>query len=214
MLPNTTAKCGGFFCPESAAKTGWIDAALVVLITAILQFGGETFYLDINQQGVSYALGWLTGHWVHLNWNHYVLDVGTLIMLMYLLRPRRTEFWLISAVLPIGVSAALIGLDQLESLSITRYAGLSGVLHGLCVFFAASRLLDAHLVSFDRMTAWLLLVGAVIKVALEQIGVGVSVETEQLIGAVVVTQAHLDGVVIAGCLFLLYRLLAGRKKAG
>lgn len=203
MLSKTTAKCGGFFCSESAAKTGWIDAVLVVLITAILQFGGEIFYLDINQQGLSFAAGWVTGHWVHLNWSHYVLDVGTLLMLMYLLRPGRTEFWLISGVLTIGVSAALIGFNQMEAANITRYAGLSGVLHGLCVFFAASRLKDANLAGFDRMTAWLLLVGVVIKVALEQMDVGISPETEQLIGAVVVTKAHLDGAIIAGCLFLM-----------
>ncbi|HRP88091.1 MAG TPA: hypothetical protein PLS34_11320, partial [Gammaproteobacteria bacterium] len=97
-------------------------------------------------------------------------------------------------VIPFGPEVALSNVDAgllLFSPAVHWYAGFSGVLHGL--------LAAGAIVGLGRTPAMagLLLGGLVLKLVLEQLGLGTT-GTAQLIGASVVVDAHLYGALAGG----------------
>ncbi|MBJ8552855.1 rhombosortase [Acinetobacter bereziniae] len=129
---------------------------------------------------------WWTGHWVHVGWIHYGLNVLALACLP-LLFPNIQQKVLILLLL---VLSPLLSLCfYLFYPQIFAYAGLSGVLHGLFIFGAIVSLQQPH----ERKFAVLLLLLILGKIAWEyRFG---ALQTEQLIGHPVLTQAHLLGVI-------------------
>lgn len=138
-----------------------------------------------------------TGHWVHVGWIHYALNMFAFICLPFIFP--RVKVWHFAALLmlfPPCISLCFYYfLPDIEA-----YAGLSGVLHGAYVAIAIVHLLYAK----DRMFAGLVLLLLVAKLIWENT-VG-STETAELIGSAVLVEAHLlgliFGVLLAGCYVL------------
>jgi rhomboid family GlyGly-CTERM serine protease len=142
--------------------------------------------------------GW-TGHWVHVGWIHYVLNILALICLPFLF-PNIKKKVLITLliILPPLLSCCF----YLFYPQIFAYAGLSGVLHGLFIFCAIVNLPQPD----ERKFASLVLLLILAKISWEFF-FG-ALQTEQLIGHPVLTQAHLLGVVfgsICAILSLIFR---------
>lgn len=129
---------------------------------------------------------WWTAHWVHVGWIHYFLNVFALACLPFLFPQVNKQ----------ALLALLVFLPPLLSLSfyyfypeIYGYAGLSGILHGIFIFFAIISLK----VPSERYFALLVLILILIKIVWEHF-FG-ALQTQQLIGHPVLTQAHLLGVI-------------------
>lgn len=143
----------------------------------------------IYQSDVLWSEPWRlwTAHWIHVGWSHAVLNLAALLLLplIFPLYPV-SRFWLLLLLgSPLLSVALIIGLPELE-----RYAGLSGILHG--IYFSAA--LHAFVSRSDRLVASILYLGLTIKLILESFFVRQSVD--EWIGAPVLTQAHLLGVVV------------------
>ncbi|MHA7833433.1 MAG: rhombosortase [Algiphilus sp.] len=134
-----------------------------------------------------------TGHLVH--WTPYHLGLNALGLLIWvLLCPRRwtaAQWMMVLAFLGMSVSLWL----WLAQADMTRYAGFSGVLHGLFVLG-----LVPQAVRRDRIAS-LCLLYLVVKIIWEQ-AFGVPLSDAERIGAAVATDAHLAGVVAAVTLLL------------
>lgn len=140
---------------------------------------------------------WWTAHWVHVGWIHYVLNVLALMCLPFLFPQINKK----------ALLGLLIVLPPFLSLSfyyfypeIYAYAGLSGILHGLFVFSALMSLKEKS----ERHFALIILLGIILKLVWEHF-FG-ALQTQQLIGHPVLTQAHLLGVIYGSlatalCLF-------------
>lgn len=144
----------------------------------------------IYQSDVLWSEPWRlwTAHWVHVGWAHAALNLSALVLLplIFPLYPISRFWWLLLLGSPLLSVALMVGLPELE-----RYAGLSGILHG--IYFSAA--LHALVCGHDRLVAGILWVGLTIKLVLEFAVVGQSVD--EWIGAAVLTQAHGLGVVVA-----------------
>lgn len=140
-----------------------------------------------------------TGHWVHVGWIHFALNMFAFICLPFIFP--RVKVW--------QFAALLLTLSPLISLSffyilphIEAYAGLSGVLHGAYVSIAIAHVVYAR----DRGFASLVLLLILLKLLWENtFG---SQGTAELIGSPVLVEAHLLGViwgVMLAALYLLFR---------
>jgi rhomboid family GlyGly-CTERM serine protease len=190
-----------------------LQHSLIVLIVAILSiiaFGceyliGEKFTLALVYQRELILQGELwrvfTGHVLHTNGFHLLLNLAALIMLwalhgrFYTIRNYCLLFLFCSICTSMGI------LYNNEFL--TQYVGLSGVLHGVFVFGAIMDIL-----SKDK-TGYLLFIGVWIKIAHEQI-YGASSDVSSLIEASVAVDAHLWGA-IGGLIFSVIYLTLKKK---
>ena len=131
----------------------------------------------------------LTGHLIHINWPHALVNAAALWIVARLYAPdlnapSQAVALFVSA---LAVSAALAWLTP----SIEWYRGLSGALHGLFFAGAAKWLLSERPRTWQRL--WLpatLFVGGWIKVWTEQPG-GATTPYANWLGAAVVPQAQL-----------------------
>ncbi|MGZ3157982.1 MAG: rhombosortase [Burkholderiaceae bacterium] len=158
----------------------------------------------------------ITGHLVHLNTPHLVLNLLGLFLLSELLwggLPALHALGLLVAA-SVGISVLLWLLHP----ELMRYAGLSGVLHGLWAAAALAGLssnlprtvrsaaepftLNGSTHRYVSIAGLLLLI---VKLGLEWRG-GASIRTEQLIGAPVITSAHLYGALIGVAYVLIWRI--------
>lgn len=135
----------------------------------------------------------LTGHLVHLNWNHFWLNMGGLLLVAVFFHSYCSALaWLLLLIWSALVVS--LGLYVLNP-EILGYVGLSGVLHGLFIFGAwqESR---RH-----PLSGWVLLVLLVAKLVWEQVA-GALPGSESMTGGHVLVDAHLYGA-IAGAMFVL-----------
>jgi rhomboid family GlyGly-CTERM serine protease len=140
----------------------------------------------------------LTGHFVHLGLSHFALNAAGLLLVWYLVGNQLSTLqWLLVG----GASIAAIDLGfSLFEPNLSWYVGLSGLLHGI---------LAAGIVASwrrDRLTALLLAVLVVAKLAYEQIA-GPLPGSEASSGGSVVVVAHLYGSIGGAiCATLLLKL--------
>ncbi len=137
----------------------------------------------------------VTAHLVHLAWSHLLMNLAGAALVWFLVGRAFTAgqwAWVMLGCVA-GIDLGLLAFSP----GIAWYAGFSGVLHGVVAAGAV-----ASLSSAPRM-ALALLVGLVVKLGLEQLGLGTT-GTAQLIGAPVVVDAHLYGALVglAGALLL------------
>lgn len=128
-----------------------------------------------------------TAHWVHVGWMHAALNLIALLLLPWIFPqyPVR-RFWLILWLgCPLLSFCLNVMLPELQ-----RYAGLSGILHG--IYFSAA--IHAVVTRKDRLVGWILYVSLTMKLLFENIISGQT--TAELIGAPVLTQAHYLGVAV------------------
>ncbi|GGO70838.1 rhombosortase [Bowmanella pacifica] len=164
---------------------------LLILTLAWLLYGLEPWsqtYLQYDRLQIENGQWWrlLTGHLLHTNFNHLLLNSAGVLLLWalhgyyYQYRPYLL-FMLLSAL------ACSLGL-YLFSVQLIWYVGLSGVLHGL---FAWGAMMD---IRQGIQSGWLLLLGLWAKVIYEQ-WFGPSADVAALIDANVAIDAHLFGAI-------------------
>lgn len=161
--------------------------ALVGLI-CLLELVPSTWtgQLSFDQNAILSGAVWqmVTGHLVHSNLNHLLLNLAGLLAIWalhgdYYRWRSLTILTLVSAVLN---SFMLIGLSPIE-----HYVGLSGVIHS---YFAWGCIQD---IQRKEKTGWLLLVGLIGKIIHEQL-TGGSLDVAELIETSVAIDSHLFGV--------------------
>tara|TARA_R110002126_G_scaffold262148_1_gene405013 strand:+ start:695 stop:1300 length:606 start_codon:yes stop_codon:yes gene_type:complete len=149
----------------------------------------------------------VSGHLLHANFYHLLLNGGGLLIIMLLHASYQRKLSLHWQLL---FSALFIsGLMYFFQPEVQQYVGLSGVLHGI-LFFGA--LLD---IKTGKTGGLLLTLGILAKVAYEQYQ-GPDPELGQLINATVAIEAHLYGVIGGAILFgllLLHKLLRGKQSS-
>ena len=199
--------------PISFSRSEVIAIALALLML-VLQGVPDLALLEYrNTNSIDEPWRWLTGHFVHVNWQHALINAVALWIVARLFAPDLTPSRQLSALLAaaLAISACLAVFYP----SIAWYRGLSGALHGL--FFAGSTiwLIKAKPRRFREL--WLpsaLFFGGWIKVVLEQPG-GATTPYAEWLGAGVVPQAHLVGAAcgtLLGLLFAISDTNASRKQ--
>lgn len=156
---------------------------------------------------------WLSGHFVHVNWQHALINAAALWVVARLFTPDLTAPRQLVTLLcaAIAISAGLAWFYP----SIVWYRGLSGALHGLFFAGATVWLLKARRLNLRGL--WLpsaLWLGGWIKVALEQPD-GATTPYAEWLGAGVVPQAHLIGAAcgtLLGLLFVIADAHAARQQ--
>lgn len=173
-----------------ARDATWFVAALV--LAASLVHAAMPDVLDFDREAIGNGQWWrlISAHYVHLNMPHLAMNLLALTLVIALLRTacRAVTWFIVYATLALAVSGALLVFEP----QLQRYAGASGVIHGLVAFGALLRLPVA------RVESVILLAGLFAKLAWEA-GTGPLGGSEALIGAPVITASHLHGA-IAGVL--------------
>ena len=163
---------------------GRVLAALCLLLL-LPAAGGEPWRLALRYERAGLLQGewwrWLTGHFVHLDLQHALLN-ATGLVLLWALFARELTFrrWLLVA------CVSLLGIDLgfwLLQPTLQWYVGASGLLHGLMAAGAIAMLRRG-----DRL-GWAVVIPFVAKICWEQLHGPLPFET----GAVVVVSAHLYG---------------------
>ena len=199
--------------PISFSRVELVAIAIAVLML-LLQALPDIAVLEYrNPASIAEPWRWLTGHFVHVNWQHALINAVALWVVARLFAPDMTPSRQLCALLTaaLAISACLALIYP----TIAWYRGLSGALHGL--FFAGSTLwlINAKPRRFQQL--WLpsaLFFGGWIKVALEQPG-GATTPYAEWLGAGVVPQAHLVGAAcgtLLGLLFAISDANAGREQ--
>lgn len=182
-----------------------VDVAIVASLCALLQLFMPQLKL-LTENTASYT--YLTGHFVHLHWKHWLMNMLALFCLPLLLpKIRRCHFWLVSVFLSVGISILLLWAGQLQAQRITDYVGLSGVLHGLYIFFAllaVTQLVRPH-EQYIRIQSVILVIGLLAKTVYEMHFH--PTQSAEFIGASVVYAAHMDGVILGVVGFMVCALL-------
>lgn len=210
-----------------------------VAVFALLQLSMPQF---IYQRDVmmSEPWRWWTAQWVHVGWRHYLLNMMALICLPFIF-PQSTCLKLLSPLLIISPMVSL-GLYCFFPI-VYAYAGLSGVLHGLYAWAALMVLCPNHallthlsvndqqknsqsvniqsassmrhltpLIMSEKKFALFVLLAVIVKVMIEKkIG---HTDTERLIGAHVLIQAHQIGLIAGIIYFILLYGWSRFKTAG
>ncbi|MEM8547601.1 MAG: rhombosortase [Pseudomonadota bacterium] len=172
----------------------WRALAILVLAISLAGLGAHISStvpggdLAWDRMALSQGQAWrlVTGHLVHLNVNHSLMNLAALALIMTLFGATfGTLGWLKAWLgLSLSISLLLLWLDP----GLTRYVGASGVLHGLVVLGALREIRQRP------VEALILLVGLALKIGWEQMA-GPAASTEALIGGRVIVNAHLYGAI-------------------
>lgn len=185
-------------------------ALAVAAVALVLMFSGVAEPLEYRRALLARE-PWrlLTGHVVHLNWPHALINALALLIVARLFAPdlsaRRQIAVLLTAAVTISAGLALLYPG------IAWYRGLSGVVHAL--FFAGAAVWLGGVRPWRVRTAWLpsaLFFGGWVKVALEQ-PTGDILPHAEWLGAAVVPQAHLIGAACGTALGLAFALADRRR---
>lgn len=173
---------------STAERWALVFAAMVLLLHA--SGLGDAFEY---RRAVLASEPWrlLTGHFVHINWPHALINAAALVIVARLFAPDLSapRQWAVLASAGVVIGLGLAALAP----GILWYRGLSGVLHALFFAGAAKWLFSVR--SRTVRDLWLpaaLFAGGWIKVALEQ-PAGGALPYADWLGAAVVPQAHLLG---------------------
>lgn len=167
--------------PEDLHRALWYERAAVA--------GGEYWRL-------------FTGNLVHLGWQHLWLNLGALLIGIWIFYPART---------PVAWTVALVASGLGTNLGLWFFVpeiqwciGLSGALHGLLLIGAIDWVREGERLGFVFLTLW------IAKLAWEQWQGPLPFAGPDL-GAPVVTQAHLWGSV-GGLVYLAGESLRRRRR--
>ncbi|WP_299074452.1 rhombosortase [uncultured Paraglaciecola sp.] len=180
-------------------------APLSVILVCIILFLSEPLSSDLlaYDKNELHDFQWwrlITGHFLHTNNMHLVLNTLGLVLLWALHGHYYStrHYLVILFLLCLGTSIGLL----LFAPQMQWYVGLSGVLHGLFI-------LGAYFDIQNKFTSgWIMIAGVWLKVIHEQI-YGASEDIAQLIQANVAIDAHLSGTV-SGCLVILFYIFNRR----
>lgn len=176
---------------------------LIALVSFVMQAAGwvDDWRYDRGQIEAGKLWLLLSGHLVHLNWSHWVLNMAGLgIVAFFFSRYEQWQSWLLLCLL----SALCIGVGMyFLKPDIQYYVGLSGVLHGLFVYGAWQE----RKVYPTSGYVLLILIGGKL---LWEILYGAVPGSEEWTGGRVLTEAHLYGACSAAGLILLESVLKGK----
>lgn len=177
-----------------------------VLLLVTLHFLPESLRSGLEYHRAEPEQVWraLTGHLLHSNHWHLVMNLGALLLMLMLhqLYYSLHSFAFLLLAGCVGISVLL----YLFSPDIQIYVGLSGWLH---CFITAGALLD---IKHKIQSGWLILLGVIAKVAYEQ-WQGPDAELAALIDANVAIDAHLYGVICGLLLGLVFVYVTSAKPA-
>lgn len=173
----------------------WRYLGVTIPVMILLQWiGPEYFRFERDWMASGEIWRLITAHWVHVGWLHLLLNSLGLVICVSLTSPGWSiRRWLVTSLcLGLGISLLVTRFNP----EISDYAGHSGLLYGLYVLGALS------LYPRDRLIALLVIAAIVIKVLIEQFA-AVDFTTAELIGARVIVDAHLYGLLLAIAIALL-----------
>ncbi len=163
-------------------------AILLALLCIGLQLFGLEQLLRFDRQALQSGNWWLllTGNFVHLNWNHLLLNMTGLLLVVLLVwvNFQASEWAIIVLASSLGVGLGLYVRDP----DVSWYVGFSGTLHGLIIAGAI-----ADLRRFP-VNAAVLLVVVIAKLAWEQL-YGAVPGSESAAGGRVIVNSHLYGAI-------------------
>lgn len=135
----------------------------------------------------------LTAHWVHLGWEHALLNSGGFLLLAWMQPAGRSGYWVgFYLVTSLCISFYLHWISDIYA-----YVGASGVLHGLLI-------LGAYFSQWlEPWRKWLLIALISLKLLWEQTPLYSDASISEVIGGFVVVDAHLIGG-LAGLLVILW----------
>jgi len=167
----------------------WRFVAIMIPLMALLQaIGPEYFRYELDWTSTGQVWRLVSAHWVHVGWIHLLLNGLGLVICVSLTTPGWSiRRWLASSlIMATGISIMLTLFND----DVRDYAGYSGVLYGLYVLAAIS------LFARDRLVAGLIIAAIVAKVVMEQLDL-YTFDTGDIIGARVIIDAHLYGLLMA-----------------
>ena len=170
--------------------------AIVVSFSACLEVFVDSF---VYWQAGLFEEFWRlwTGHWVHVGWIHYVLNMLAFACLPFIFpRVKVWHFAALLVLLPLFISLCFYYFFP----DIEAYAGLSGVLHGAYVAVACVHLLYKKERNFATFVLLLILAKLIWENTIGSVG------TAELIGSPVLVEAHLLGVIGGVVIAMLYIL--------
>jgi rhomboid family GlyGly-CTERM serine protease len=193
--------------PAGRRAAGWVVPAAAAGAALVAALPGEKARMLLRYDRTEIAAGelWrlLSGHFVHLDLSHLLLNLAGLLLVWILVgrafRPLGWAIVLLASIVAIdaGFWWLLSGLDW--------YVGLSGALHGL---FAAGLVGSVRQRPIESA---LLGLGLAAKLAWEQVG-GSLPGTSEFVAGAVITEAHLYGAIgglVAGVLLVALRAARG-----
>ncbi|QEM67307.1 rhombosortase [Geobacter sp. FeAm09] len=163
---------------QTVLLTAWLATALAA---AAATGAPDRWALDIarTRQGEWWRL--ISGHLVHLNWQHYWYDLLALGLVLILCSRLGSGVGTISCTAL--CAATVVSVELLTLHPVDVYGGLSGITAGL-LSFAAIRLIVR-----DARTGIVLLAAMLMKICLEWLGISAS-------GVAPVWQAHCAGAAV------------------
>ena len=135
-------------------------------------------------------------HFVHLNWNHALLNGGGFLLLAWMQPKGHWLYWLVFYVISGFIISSLLQIQD----DVMWYVGGSGVLHGLLMLAA---FFSQWLENWRR---WAMVVLITAKVIWEQTPLYSDEQVHTLIGGHVIVDAHFLGAACALLIILFYIL--------
>jgi len=170
----------------------WLALFLISLLTQTFnQIENWRFDRVLIEQGHYCLL--FSGHLIHANWTHWLLNVAGLAIVAFFFSPHATvkQWFVVVLVSMLFISVAIwLWLPELRT-----YVGLSGVLHGL-FFYGALREIRYYPVSGYVLTGLLLA-----KLLWEHF-FGALPGSEEMINGRVLTESHLFGAIAGFAVWL------------
>jgi rhomboid family GlyGly-CTERM serine protease len=174
---------------------------LIVIVSIVLALtepmSSNFFAYDRDQ--LNHFQWWrlITGHLLHTNTSHLLLNLTglTLLWALHGYYYKMHRYLIQFLVLCLGTSLGMYYFAQ----QMQWYVGLSGVIHGLFVIGAYFDIRQ------KLKTGWIMFIIVWVKVIYEQV-FGASADVAKLIEANVAVDAHLFGT-ISGCIIIMYYLL-------
>ena len=176
--------------------------ALIMLILAALGLEvRNALRLDSAVIGDGHWWRFITAHWVHIGWEHALLNIAGFILVSWLQPKAHWASWLLFYL----IASVLTSAYLISHSKIGTYVGASGVLHGLLILGAySSQWLDAK-------RKFLMILAITLKLIWEQSPLYQGDSIEHLIGARVAVDAHFIGG-ICGLFVVLILLIKKRQK--
>ena len=163
----------------------WVAILLATLIIQLARWGDYVRY-DRNLIASGHFWLFLSGHFVHLNWPHWALNMAGLAIVAFFFSAYGVILHWLSVIV---ISALFVGLGLYWfHPEIGWYVGLSGVLHGLFLFGVIR---EINVYPASGAVLLVLLIGKLIW----EVIYGALPGSQDMTGGTVVTDAHLYGAI-------------------
>jgi rhomboid family GlyGly-CTERM serine protease len=167
---------------------------IIFLVSFFFQLFNLNDVLAYQRTAITAGRYWLllTGHLVHLNWSHWMMNIAGLAIVAFFFSPYASfKQWLTVGL----VSICFINIGLWWWLThIMVYVGLSGVLHGFFLYGALRE------IKFYPLSGYILTTVLLAKLGWEAFN-GSLPGSQAMVGGNVLTQAHLLGAIGGICVW-------------